>query len=581
MSECHSCGASVSPGEHFCGNCGMQVTPSSVELKTVAPNPGDEEKVQAGEGRAWANTLDDEAPVVTDQPEAAPDKVHEPSGSLETTFVAPETEEPSKPISSASLGGSFTDNVSRTATPKEGTTGGKRPSVKQLASNTVLNGRYEIVRRIGGGGMGAVYLAKDRNLGDAPRAVKEMVESHLDPGQHEKAIGDFKRESLLLTSLEHPCIPTIYDYFYDENNGRFYLVMKYISGGDLASRMRAAVGGRLDEKTVTDWGMQVADVLDYLHSRPKPIIYRDLKPANLMIDGNTGRVMLIDFGIARWVSQHEKGVTAVGTMGYAPPELFSGRVQPASDVYSLGATMFHLLTGADPQDIPLRIFDFSMIPRPRQITPSISSEMELILMKTVEYKPEDRYRTAGELRNELAIHLEKLMSGRVSYGMPAHAVTGIETVQVQTVYCGFCGGRIAADDVFCAHCGARQPLAGVGASSSLLHTARPTAKLVVAGTTELDASFILQKDSNLLGRTEPHSNIFPEIDLSRFDPETKVSRRHARIWLEGETFLVEDLGSVNGTVINDSVRLAPRQPRVLDSGDKLRVGETTLHFLVG
>jgi serine/threonine protein kinase len=562
----------------------MPLIPSSAELKTVAANTGDPLDVQPHEGREWANTLDDEAPVhvtaAPDQPEPPP---KEPSGSLETTYVAPEDVEPSAPIGSNSLGGSFTDNIAaagKTPTPKEGTTGGKRPSVKQLASNTVLNGRYEIVRRIGGGGMGAVYLAKDRNLGDAPRAVKEMVESHLDPAQHEKAIGDFKRESLLLTSLEHPCIPTIYDYFYDDKLGRFYLVMKYISGGDLASRMRGAIGGRLDEKTVTDWGMQVADVLDYLHSRPKPIIYRDLKPANLMIDGNTGRVMLIDFGIARWVSQQEKGVTAVGTMGYAPPELFSGRVQPASDVYSLGATMFHLLTGSDPQDNPLLIFDFTKNPRPRQIAPSISSEMELILMRTVEYKPEDRFRTAGELRNELAIHLEKLLSGRVSYGMPA-PVSGIETVQVQTVYCGFCGGRIAADDVFCAHCGARQPLAGVGTSSSLLHTVRPTAKLVVAGTTELDASFILQKDSNLLGRTDPHSNIFPEIDLSRFDPETKVSRRHARIWLEGETFLVEDLGSVNGTVINDSVRLAPRQPRVLDSGDKLRVGETTLHFLVG
>jgi eukaryotic-like serine/threonine-protein kinase len=591
MSECQSCGAHVSPGEHFCGSCGSQLSPSSPELKTVGPNASDPLDVQPREGREWANTLDDEAPLhvtsapdAADQPEAAPPAAaNEPSGSLETTYVAPETDEPSARLSSNSLGGSFTDNIAaagKTSTPEKATTGGKRPGVKQLAANTVLNGRYEIVRRIGGGGMGAVYLAKDRNLGDAPRAVKEMVESHLDPTQHEKAIGDFKRESLLLTSLEHPCIPTIYDYFYDEALGRFYLVMKYISGGDLASRMRAAVGGRLDEKTVTDWGMQVADVLDYLHSRPKPIIYRDLKPANLMIDGNTGRVMLIDFGIARWVSQQEKGVTAVGTMGYAPPELFSGRVQPASDVYSLGATMFHLLTGSDPQDNPLLIFDFTKNPRPRQIAPSISTEMELILMRTVEYKPEDRFRTAGELRNELAIHLEKLLSGRVNYGMPA-PVSGIETVQVQTVYCGFCGGRIAADDVFCAHCGARQPLAGVGASSSLLHTVRPTAKLVVAGTTELDASFILQKDSNLLGRTDPHSNIFPEIDLSRFDPETKVSRRHARIWLEGETFLVEDLGSVNGTVINDSVRLAPRQPRVLDSGDKLRVGETTLHFLVG
>ena len=580
MTDCNACGARVSPGEHFCGNCGSQLLPSSAELRTVSASIGDDGEVRP----EWAETLEPEPADeihATSEPVAEQPEMREPSGSLETTFVAPE--EISAPISSNSLGGSFTDNVQTPDTgssaKKEGTTGGHRPTVKQLAANTVLNGRYEIVRRIGGGGMGAVYLAKDRNLGDAPRAVKEMVESHLDPAQHEKAIGDFKRESLLLTALEHPSIPTIYDYFYDDGASRFYLVMKYISGGDLASRLRAAVGGRLDEKTVTDWGMQVADVLDYLHSRPKPIIYRDLKPANLMIDGNSGRVMLIDFGIARWVTQQEKGVTAVGTMGYAPPELFSGRVQPASDVYSLGATMFHLLTGSDPQDNPLLIFDFTKNPRPRQIAPSLSSEMEQILMRAVEYRPEDRFRTAGEMRNELAVHLEKLMSGRVSYGMPA-PVLGGETVQVQTVYCGFCGGRIAADDVFCAHCGARQPLAAVG-SSSLLHTVRPTAKLVVTGTTELDASFILQKDSNLLGRTDPHSNIFPEIDLSRFDPETKVSRRHARIWLEGETFLVEDLGSVNGTVINDSVRLAPRQPRVLDSGDKLRVGETTLHFLVG
>ncbi len=590
MAECNACGARVSAEEHFCGNCGTQLIPPSPELKTLAQTLGDDADVHSTNSAAFAVTLDDEVgdetPITAEQPiyEGEPtDTSAAPSEDLQTSAADQSAigETSLKPISSASLGGSFTDSVhppGGTSSAKESTTGGHRPAVKQLPANTVLNGRYEIVRRIGGGGMGAVYLAKDRNLGDAPRAVKEMVESHLDPAQHEKAIGDFKRESLLLTSLEHPSIPTIYDYFYDEALSRFYLVMKYISGGDLASRMRSSVGGRLDEKTVADWGMQVADVLDYLHSRPKPIIYRDLKPANLMIDGNSGRVMLIDFGIARWVSQQEKGVTAVGTMGYAPPELFSGRVQPASDVYSLGATMFHLLTGSDPQDNPLLIFDFSKNPRPRQITPSISTEMEHILMKCVEYKPEDRYRTAGELRNELAFHFEKIVTGRVSYGLPA-PVLGGETVQVQTVYCGFCGGRIAADDVFCAHCGARQPL-GVGPSATL-HAARPTAKLVVTGTTELDASFILQKDSNLLGRTDPHSNIFPEIDLSRFDPETKVSRRHARIWLEGETFLVEDLGSVNGTVINDSVRLAPRQPRVLDSGDKLRVGETTLHFLVG
>ena len=159
---------------------------------------------------------------------------------LEDSSSEQETlEDVSGPISSASLGGSSTIDVPPLVkhTVKKGTTGGRQPTIQQLDPGSVLNNRYEIVRRIGGGGMGAVYLAKDRNLGDAPRAVKEMVEAHLDPAQHEKAIGDFKRESLLLTSLEHPSIPTIYDYFYDEKLGRFYLVMKFIAGGDLASRL--------------------------------------------------------------------------------------------------------------------------------------------------------------------------------------------------------------------------------------------------------------------------------------------------------------------------------------------------------
>ena len=563
MAECLQCGTTTVPGEAFCSNCGTKNPSASKSAKD-----------------AEETTLSYE-----DEPEGGPATAVAPANPSEESAGEEISGEASSTDldSSVSLGGVSTGEVpvedpAIKHTVKKGNTGGHQPTVKQLDPGSVLNSRYEIVRRIGGGGMGAVYLAKDRNLGDAPRAVKEMVEAHLDPAQHEKAIGDFKRESLLLTSLEHPSIPTIYDYFYDESLSRFYLVMKFISGGDLASRLRTAPGGRIDEKTVTDWGMQAADVLEYLHSRPKPIIYRDLKPANLMIDGNSGRVMLIDFGIARWVKREEKGVTAVGTMGYAPPELFGGRVEPRSDVYSLGATLFHLLTGSDPQDNPLLIFDFQKNPRPRQIAPSISSEMELILMRSVEYKPEDRFHSAGAMRDALAIHLEKILAGQLTFG--ASTQIGSETVQVQTVYCGFCGGRIAADDIFCAHCGARRPMAGLG-SSATLRAARPTAKLVVAGTTELDASFVLQKDNNLLGRTDPHSNVFPEIDLSRFDPETKVSRRHARIWREGETFLVEDLGSVNGTVINDSVRLAPRQPRVLDSGDKIRLGETTLHFLLG
>src|ERR1051325_886583 len=171
MTECNACGARVRENEHYCGNCGTQLTHRSVKFDSMSATLGDEDNVLPREGREWATTLEpemtDARPNTAEQPVS---EAREPSGSLETTVVPPEEMEET-PISSNSLGGSFTDNVQaagKTSTPKEGTTGGHRPTVKQLAAGTALNGRYEIVRRIGGGGMGAVYLAKDRNLGDAP-----------------------------------------------------------------------------------------------------------------------------------------------------------------------------------------------------------------------------------------------------------------------------------------------------------------------------------------------------------------------------------------------------------------------------
>jgi serine/threonine protein kinase len=486
---------------------------------------------------------------------------------------AAKSESESKEVRSAT-----TPNIGNTDTD-----GRKAAKLKPLDEGTILNSRYEIVRKIGGGGMGAVYLANDRNLGGVLRAVKEMVQSYIESEQQDKAISDFKRESLLLTSLDHPAIPTIYDYFFDEKEGRFYLVMKYISGGDLASRLRSAPEGRLDEKTVTEWAIQIADVLHYLHNHEPSIVYRDLKPANVMIDGNSGRVMLIDFGIARWVNKEEKGVTAVGTMGYAPPELFSGNVEPRSDIYSLGSTMFHLLTGADPQSNPLLIFDFQKNPRPRQINSQLSDQIEQILMRSVEYNAEARFTSAAELRDALKDHLVNLQMGKVTYGVKV--APSNRAFSEQAVFCGFCGKQIVATDVFCAFCGAQQPIAQQHSASSIaVHPM--TAKLVIQGTGELEpSSFRLEKNDNLLGRRDPMSNIFPEVDLSKYDPQTKISRRHARIWREGNSFLVEDLGSSNGTTllpsVSDSVRLLPHQPHTLTNGDKIRLGDTTLHFTIG
>lgn len=508
--------------------------------------------------------------------EPTPAKIETDDSTRESAAaVAAEEEKSSRSYTTPNIGGGSNH-----------TDGRNKAKLKPLDEGTVLNSRYEVIRKIGGGGMGAVYLASDKNLGGVLRAVKEMVQSYIEDEQQEKAVSDFKRESLLLTSLEHQSIPTIYDYFFDEKEARFYLVMKYISGGDLAGRLRAASESRIDEREVTQWAIQIADVLDYLHNRQPPIVYRDLKPANIMVDGNSGRVMLIDFGIARWVNKEEKGVTAVGTMGYAPPELFSGNVEARSDIYSLGSTMFHLLTGADPQSNPLLIFDFQKHPRPRQINPQLSDQMERILMRSVEYSADKRFTSAAEFKRTLEEHLENLKQNRVTFGVkeaPSPAA-----LSDQPVFCGFCGQRIVATDMFCAFCGAKQPLAqhGVHAHSEGYAHAPLTAQLLIVGTNELEQpAFRLEKDENLVGRRDPMLNIFPEVDLSKFDPQTKISRRHARIWRKGGEFMVEDLGSSNGTyilpVVSDTMRLQPHQPQLLTDGDKLKLGDTTLHFVLG
>lgn len=448
---------------------------------------------------------------------------------------------------------------------------GNSPTGIQLAQGTLLADRYRIVKRIGGGGMGSVYLAEDQNLANRPLAVKEMIEMFADDSARAKAIEDFKREAELLARLDHPSIPTIYQHFFDSNRGRYYLVMKYIDGGDLATRQRM-MGGRVDEMTVTKWGLDACDVLDYIHSQEPPIIYRDLKPANLMIETRSNRVMLVDFGIARFVAPTQKGVTAIGTMGYAPPELFAGNVEKRSDIYSLGATMFHLLTGQDPQDNPLLIFDFSKNPKPRVINPAISVEMEDMVCKAVEHKPENRFASAKAFGKELQRHLRYLIEGKrgesPDISMPP---TPFDTIAsfAQAHTCSNCGRELAADDVFCAYCGTRQPLK------------RTTAKLIVMGTSEMSAHFPINVDGeSLIGRLDPNRGIRPEVDLSRYDPAARVSRRHARIVSQGAQFFIEDLGSANGTFVNGSVKLSQGKPHMLSSGDELKLGETTLKFVV-
>jgi eukaryotic-like serine/threonine-protein kinase len=515
------------------------------------------------------------------------------------------TPAPPQPIVLEARSGRVEDSMSESKKTKQ-------PPTNQLEPGTLLLDRYLIARRVGGGGMGSVYQAKDKRLADRLCAVKEMIELFADQNQRAKAVEDFKREAEVLAQLDHPSIPTVFDYFIE--GGRYYLVMRWIGGGDLADQMRLR-NGMCDEATVAKWAIQICDVLHYIHSQKPPIIYRDLKPANLMLDDKTGRVMLVDFGIARVVRPTEKGVTAIGTMGYAPPELFAGKVEPRSDIYSLGATMFHMLTGSDPQDNPLLIFDFSKNPRPRQINRDITPEMEQILTKTVAHKPEDRYASALELMRTLEEHSARLETRLKEHGSPLGAVrpqpSPVSPVAseprpsyppvaappasgmvaggsvMEWVFCGHCGEKIGAEDVFCAHCGSRQPMSGSAPGAGYTGAtgeSRVTAQLVVLGTSDMVKPFTIDKASVLIGRTDPHTGIFPEVDLTMYDPETKVSRRHARIYRQGEQFLIEDLGSVNGTIVNSinggSIRLNTKSPRVLTAGDEVKLGGTVLKFMM-
>ncbi|MBO0790763.1 MAG: tetratricopeptide repeat protein [Ktedonobacteraceae bacterium] len=221
---------------------------------------------------------------------------------------------------------------------------------------SMLKQRYQILTMVGQGGFGAIYQAADTHFPNLPkRAVKEMLMPSADPQEQQQAIEAFKQEALLLAGLMHQNLPRIYEYF--EEGGRWYLVMDFIEGQTLEDCMEASVGNRLPFQRVLHFATQLCTVLDYLHSQQPPIIFRDLKPANVMVTSDD-HLYLIDFGIARLFKPGQaKDTIAFGSPGYAAPEQY-GKAQTTerADIYSLGATLHSLLSGLDPSDNP---FHFS------------------------------------------------------------------------------------------------------------------------------------------------------------------------------------------------------------------------------
>ena len=270
-----------------------------------------------------------------------------------------------------------------------------------LRSGNLLAGRYRVVEMVGKGGFGAVYKARDERFPSKPVvALKEMSDSQLSPSEKAKALQDFRHEADLLVQLKHPNLPHVSDVF--EEGEKAYLVMEFIEGKTL-SKIQEEQNTPLDERVVMGWALQLCAVLYYLHTRPQPIIFRDMKPTNVMVTAD-GEIKLIDFGIARvFKAAAKKDTTLLGSQGYAPLEQYGrGQSDARSDIYALGATLYDVLTKELPADAPSRHINPGLFVPPRQLNPAISPAVEAILLKALAQDPQDRYQTAADMYRAVA-----------------------------------------------------------------------------------------------------------------------------------------------------------------------------------
>nr|WP_322512278.1 protein kinase [Chloroflexus sp.] len=451
----------------------------------------------------------------------------------------------------------------------------------RLADNSTIRGTsdaYTILNLIGRGGMGAVYRVRRASDGSI-WALKEMrPASEASVEELAEARQLFLQEAELLRSLSFPNLPVVIDLF--EYEGRPTMIMEFVPGKTLEAMIREANAPMLEQQVI-GYGIQLCRVLHYLHTRQPPIIYRDLKPPNVILTPD-GVLKLIDFGVAR---KHKigqsKDTVAMGSAGYAPPEQYGkGQTDARSDIYALGATMLHLLTAMPP--IPLQP------PRRGEITRinrSVAPETEAIIIQAMSLERDKRFASCAEL--EQALH-KRLKTPYVDPTLrmaplppikppppappPVATPPPVAPAPAAGLVCDQCGRVNKPHARFCAGCGtALQRNAPVTVSAPDL----PPARLLVRSPYRA-WEMILDHSPVRIGRRDPRRAHFPELDLAEHDRGI-ASRLHAIIERRGDHYTLTDQQSTNGTRIN-GVLIPPNVPQRLKSGDLIQIGEVEMEF---
>jgi serine/threonine protein kinase len=445
-----------------------------------------------------------------------------------------------------------------------------------LADGTLVRGTrdsYTVLKLIGRGGMGTVYRVQ-RASDNTIWALKEMrPQVELPPEELVENRRLFEQEAELLRTLSFPNLPVIVDLF--TNDQRPTLVMEFVPGDTLEHVIHEANAPLLKAQVIS-YGIQLCRVLHYLHSRTPPIIYRDLKPSNVILTPD-GVLKLIDFGVARkHKSGQSKDTIAMGSAGYAPPEQYGKEQTDArSDIYALGATLLHLATNLPP--VPLQT------PQPnyvQKLNRSIDTRTEQVIIKAMSIKRDQRFQTCAEMEQALHACLDTPFVDPTQRSAPPPAVPvqpAPPPVVASTpppppplrqepaevgVACARCGRVNKQGARFCAGCGAplKEP---------------PIPRLLVQSPYR-SWELKLERLPFRIGRRDPRQSHYPELDLAEHDRGI-ASRHHATIQRDGDYYTVTDLGSTNGTLLN-GVLLPARVPQRLRQGDRVKVGEVEMEF---